>query len=859
MFLLPEMIFVFYSVVLTSGLKKGLLAVARNRTRYLAILTTLSLLTPGVALAGPDDGKTIATQTHVDSPKTFWEGDNFVLKSEHNSTTTALDETVAWIGKGWAHGGHNQYQFTLPEDDSFNFIGKPGETYYTAPFNASDSHDPIWLGFGADAGLPVNDFRDEYASLDIVSVDGPGDFELFNYHNSPTGLKRMLGTTPSSAHSAVLDAGTHTHNYTLFTKPGRYEVTYRTTARKKDGTLVASKPTTTSLQVGGMKPADKPTPSLQERYDAATNGDASTAGYKLDITPKSNPEKDGDKNLSTISFNAENKASGTLTLLIDGYFLTDLPVTDGQAKWDEFLGPQASKIQAVFTPEGDAPRWISEPLAYAPQSQVSTDSTKSADKWNESHAPRNLAPTEETVPSTPAFHTRIEPVDDSVSKLVVDTADKNFSGFINGGLYEKGSTYATIDFEGAINNGHAEILIDDDGLYDGAKVKVTVAPHPTVKAESGSVVLTDKYKFGETYDADGKLGVAEAPSDENPANPTTSPGTEETSLPATEGKNPEGTEGTVCSAKLSLDRGHIDIMAKRDGDHFDLRLKDETNIGANKMVMRRLDDVVIAVRDNALAKRPKEFGGAEYDFMNPVGEKTYVLPQTQNRDIIWPGYNTENLDYSQFKDGKVHLNLQPKEMPEGATFGMWTTGGLGGKNQVLVDSNKDDFTIDTVFATHTHTNWAFSKPGIYKFDVTYTATTTDGKKVESEPQELLFTIGDEATNNCAKDKPAPSATPTSTQPSSKPAPKPSEPSSAPSKSSSQSSASEKPAPKPEPKPEPKPQPKPSHEDSSNNGSSFSPWSLVLPVVLATIFQAALNFIHDHRAEIDYWVKGITGR
>lgn len=830
------MIFIFYSVDLTPELKKGLHAVARNRTRYLALLTTLSLLTPGVALAGPDDGKAIATQTHVDSPKTFWDGDNFVLKSEHNSTTTALDETVAWIGKGWARGGHNQYQFTLPEDDSFSFIGKPGETYYTAPFNASDAHDPIWLGFGADAGLPVNDFRDEYASLDIVSVEGPGDFELFNYHNSPTGLRRMLGTTPSSAHSAVLDAGTHTHNYTLFTKPGRYEVTYRTTARKKDGTLVASEPTTTSLQVGGMKPADKPTPSLQQRYDAATDGDASAAGYKLDITPKSNPEMDGDKNLSTISFNAENKASGTLTLLIDGYFLTDLPVTDGQAKWDEFLGPQDSKIQAVFTPEDDAPRWISETLAYAPQSQVSTDSTKSADRWNESHAPRNLAPTEETVPSTPAFHTRIEPVDDSVSKLVVDTADKNFSGFINGGLYENGSAYATIDFEGAINNGHAEILIDDDGLYDGAKVKVTVAPHPTVKAESGSVVLTDKYKFGESYDADGKLGVAEAPSDENPANPTTSPATEETSVPATEGKN---AEDTVCSAKLSLDHGHVDIMGVREGDAFETKLKDETNIGASGLTYRKLDDVVFAVHNNAMIPRPENHSDPSFDFMGPVGEKTFLLPQTQKRDVIWPGYNTEKLNYKDYKDGVVQLNIKPVSMPEGASFGVWLTGNRGGPGEILVDSTKDDFTIDTTFPTHTHTNWAFSKPGTYVFEVTYTAETTDGKKLASQPQHLTMAMGDKAIADCAADKPEPKPAPSST--SKAPAPKP-----APSSTSA--------APKPKPKPQPQPKPLPQGE-----GSSFNPLSLVLPVVLATIFQAFFNFYRDHRAEIDRWMRGLTGR
>ena len=152
------MVVIFYSEDLTSELKKGLHTVARNRTRYLALLTTLSLLTPGVALAGPDDGKAIVTQSHVDSPKTFWEGDNFVLKSEHNSTTTPLPDTVAWIGKGWGRDGGNQYQFTLPADNSFDFIGKPGETYYAAPHNPTGSHDPIWLGFGADAGLPVKNF-----------------------------------------------------------------------------------------------------------------------------------------------------------------------------------------------------------------------------------------------------------------------------------------------------------------------------------------------------------------------------------------------------------------------------------------------------------------------------------------------------------------------------------------------------------------------------------------------------------------------------------------------------------------------------------------------------------------------------
>ena len=353
-------------------------------------------------------------------------------------------------------------------------------------------------------------------------------------------------------------------------------------------------------------------------------------------------------------------------------------------------------------------------------------------------------------------------------------------------------------------------------------------------AGSGSVVLTDKYESGKTYKADGKLDVAEAPSDENPTNPTTSSVPKETSVPATEGKNPEGTEGTVCSAKLSLDHGHVDIMGVREGDAFETKLKDETNIGASGLTYRKLDDVVFAVHNNAMIPRPENHSDPSFDFMGPVGEKTFLLPQTQKRDVIWPGYNTETLNYKDYKDGVVQLNIKPVSMPEGASFGMWLTD-FGGPGEILVDSTKDDFTIDTTFPTHTHTNWAFSKPGTYVFEVTYTAETTDGKKLASQPQHLTMAMGDKAIADCAADKPEPKPAPSST--SKAPAPKP-----APSSTSA--------APKPKPTPTPQP---------DKEGSSFNPLSLVLPVVLATIFQAFFNFYRDHRAEIDRWMRGLTGR
>ena len=46
-----------------------------------AALAAGGLATP--ALAGPDDGKFVATQRHVDSPKIFWQDGGFNLSLIH--------------------------------------------------------------------------------------------------------------------------------------------------------------------------------------------------------------------------------------------------------------------------------------------------------------------------------------------------------------------------------------------------------------------------------------------------------------------------------------------------------------------------------------------------------------------------------------------------------------------------------------------------------------------------------------------------------------------------------------------------------------------------------------------------------
>ena len=97
---------------------------ASPRTRFLATLSTLALITPATAVAGPDDGKHIATNTHVDSPKSFWENNHFVLKSEFGGQEPPIADTVAWVGEGYsATNNSNQYLYTLPANGTQDYIG----------------------------------------------------------------------------------------------------------------------------------------------------------------------------------------------------------------------------------------------------------------------------------------------------------------------------------------------------------------------------------------------------------------------------------------------------------------------------------------------------------------------------------------------------------------------------------------------------------------------------------------------------------------------------------------------------------------------------------------------------------------
>ena len=359
-----------------------------------------------------------------------------------------------------------------------------------------------------------------------------------------------------------------------------------------------------------------------------------------------------------------------------------------------------------------------------------------------------------------------------------------------------------MDLETPITNGHGEVAFDEGEYFTGSYAKVNLFPHSTLKAGHASSVITESFAFGENYETTGRFSTSNE-------EPDTTPGKEDSPSQAPQpGANEAEADTHQCSEKYLLDRGHVDIKAQPAEGGFSTVLRDDTAQVDKKSVDRKLDDVVLGVHDNALTRRNEKLAGKEFDFLGKPGERFYHLPQTQNQHIIWPGYNTQDLDYSATKDNAVNLNLKPTSTPDGAEWGAFIDASHGKGFSVLANSAAEDYTIETNFPAHTHTHWAFSKPGVYTFEATYTATGKDGKELKSEPQTLTFAVGDKTLDSCSSRKPSDSEGET---PSERPTEKPDD------------------AARPE---EP-------------TGSSLSPWSLVLPAVLVVVFKAFYNFFRDN--------------
>ena len=759
---------------------------------YLRRISTAALalflaLTPAAAWAGPDQDKEwIVTGQHVDAPIPVWHDDtnSFSL----NTINMPMEKTALWIPKAWTGTGDKdeaKSQLVVPAGRAdLSFLGAEGTVLSAAPQNPGPGNTPIWAGLGAGEIGDTDKFEGETYTLDLISVDGPGRMEMFI--DNGDSVNRFL-SSHDTAYRSVYNPR-HTHLYTTFTQPGRYVANYKMTARSADGSAIYSSPITPLVwQVGGANPADGTIKDIEAAYNSARSerADGNAAAPTLTLSHHAERAHPGDNHLTDITIDTGVATdSGRAWITVNGYFLTEAVVEGGRATVSELLGADAAAVQAIYIPGDSASaRWISQPAQYSQKDTelvtvgggdtiLGPSNPDPAPVWNPDHLPvssRRVDVSYDLVPGTTDQYT-----------ATVRAADPTLRATYKIEFLESKYDFSPwCSMEGTLGAGGVDTKKQDLGVCqsDPMYMRVILRPHPlsdAVMTVADASDVTVGEHVGLTAMLKMRDGVA-APEEPEPApNPTPAP------APAPDNGGNDATPDPASSLltdPVEIARGHLDVRLTQatteGGLTYGLAVKDDSLTAARTSVLRTLGSTTLAVAPNARFVRPASLSDPSYDVLGPVGAATYVLPETQNSDIVWPGLSTEGIDYAALPEG-ADLTLHLAQAPAGARVAFFQGGTFGAGAKVHFDSTKGDGVVHTTEATHMHGNWVFSAPGTYRIEV----GARSGERVLAEPQSFTVIV-----RGGHHEQPAPT-------PGDEPVPTPS------------------PGPAPTPEPEPTPAPEP---------------------------------------------------
>lgn len=199
---------------------------------------------------------------------------------------------------------------------------------------------------------------------------------------------------------------------------------------------------------------------------------------------------------------------------------------------------------------------------------------------------------------------------------------------------------------------------------------------------------------------------------------------------------PVATEPTEISA------GHVDMGPHLNNGHFELMIHDDHG---STPVWRSMDSTLYRGSSAALRTVPED---SRYSFVGaPAGSQVYVIPQTEAKGVIWPGWNAQDPQLvPQLKRG-VTLTLESVQGP--GQFSLYVENGNFSAPQLLWSSStKDPQPIWVEKNSHVHANWVFTQPGVYHLKITASAELNDGTTV-SDSRVLSIVLGDEISTDQA--------------------------------------------------------------------------------------------------------------
>lgn len=176
-------------------------------------------------------------------------------------------------------------------------------------------------------------------------------------------------------------------------------------------------------------------------------------------------------------------------------------------------------------------------------------------------------------------------------------------------------------------------------------------------------------------------------------------------------------------AQTPLSAGHVDIGIAYEGGAWDLHVHKEVPLPEEEYAPA---DALLVVGGKAQLPGGVPSGSAATAFFGAAGSPLWVLPKTQDADLLFLGLGAEELDPADWPSG-LSLRLERVEGP--GSFFLWDVGAFG---ELLPKMSSRDGLgagdkVDLIAGSHGHYFMGFSAPGDYAIDFSVTGThVTDG-------------------------------------------------------------------------------------------------------------------------------------
>lgn len=640
--------------------------------------------------APPSRAKQIIANVHTDTVSAYLDGGKLVLHSKYDSPAGQKGIRIDPAETLFQLADSASSRKRVPDGGQYAFIGASGDQFWLAP----QTQDPglIWPGFSTEDEKLAGQLRGGTVSVRLLGAEGPGRVEV--YLQETFGPKRVFSSAESLP-AWSMGVPQHTHMNWAFTEPGSYALTFEMEAKIGGATQRAQ--STYTFVVGNIDAHRvATTTSFAAEYSEDSDGRV-VPGTPVTLT-------------ATVDTGDGPDANGAVQFrdVAGGRVLGHAPVdADRSAVFRTAeLPPGEHRIVAEFVPKWSSDFAASESQEMrltvagdAKQRPTADDTRPVPDAEREQHSPGVGARVTSPAKTVQAGATVAGRVDaaalhgDWVS-VWLHTSTPVWLGWVQTSAL--GNFTATVP--PATTAGRYPLVVKNraDALVGWDTVRVTARPDGSGPGGGNG---------GTTP------GGGNGPGGGLPTPEPTAPGQE-------------------CVPEVVLENGHIDAfnVAVADGQAV-LQLKEDVT-GLN--VIREAESVLLRVAESAYGSVPPGISGAP--------ATGYVLPLSQDANLIWPGWNT--LGYTEASGfTNVSVNIVSVDGP-GRVF-LATQESFGAWKPILTGGFAMPGTIPIPEPAHTHAAWVFSEKGNYRLTVNATATKgATGETLTTATHTYMFQVGD---------------------------------------------------------------------------------------------------------------------